>query len=279
MKELGQNRRIIDVVLIAGVIIGFIIVSVPVVSDVLATQAVTNTISRGDQNISSQPEEWKANLLANARKYNEYYTTDVNMDAQSILPYEEQLKCSEDGMMGWLEIDKINLVSTIYHGTDETSLASGAGHLEGTSLPVGGPGTHSVISAHSGSMTSRMFDDIRDLKSGDIVTLHVLGDELNYKVYGTEVFLPEEVQPHISVEQGRDLLTLLTCTPYGVNTHRLLVHAERTSETIEKDSFVEDIQESINSRTMPALIIAGIGAGVLIALEMARRRRRICRQT
>ena len=107
MKELGQNRRIIDVVLIAGVIIGFIIVSVPVVSDVLATQAVTNAISRGDQNISSQPEEWKANLLANARKYNEYYTTDVNMDAQSILPYEEQLKCSEDGMMGWLEIDYI----------------------------------------------------------------------------------------------------------------------------------------------------------------------------
>jgi len=144
-------------------------------------------------------------------------------------PDEEYMAClniAGDEMMGTVEIPKINIELPIYHTTDETVLERAAGHLEGSSLPVGGESTHAVISAHRGLPSASLFTDLDQLEEGDHFLLHVLDDTLAYEVDKISVVEPEETQD-LAVEEGEDLVTLLTCTPYGVNSHRLLVRGHR----------------------------------------------------
>lgn len=129
-------------------------------------------------------------------------------------------------MMGTVEIPKINIELPIYHTTDEDVLERAAGHLEGSSLPVGGESTHAVISAHRGLPSASLFTDLDQLEEGDHFLLHILDDTLAYEVDKISVVEPEETQD-LAVEEGEDLVTLLTCTPYGVNSHRLLVRGHR----------------------------------------------------
>ena len=136
------------------------------------------------------------------------------------------LNIAGDEMMGTVEIPKINIELPIYHTTDETVLERAAGHLEGSSLPVGGESTHAVISAHRGLPSASLFTDLDQLEEGDHFLLHVLDDTLAYEVDKISVVEPEETQD-LAVEEGEDLVTLLTCTPYGVNSHRLLVRGHR----------------------------------------------------
>lgn len=129
-------------------------------------------------------------------------------------------------MMGTVEIPKINIELPIYHTTDEAVLEQAAGHLEGSSLPIGGESTHAVISAHRGLPSASLFTDLDQLEEGDHFLIHVLDDTLAYEVDKITVVEPEETQD-LAVEEGQDLVTLLTCTPYGVNSHRLLVRGHR----------------------------------------------------
>lgn len=144
-----------------------------------------------------------------------------------IEPYAQQLIFDRDPMMSWVEIPSIDVSMPIYHGTSEEVLMAGAGHLEGTSLPVGGTSTHCVLTAHSGMRNLSMFDDIHSLEPGDLVLLHTMNKTLAYKMVDSEVVLPEEMES-LTIEPGADKVTLVTCTPYGVNDHRLLVHCVRT---------------------------------------------------
>ena len=141
--------------------------------------------------------------------------------------YERVLNLAGDGTMGELIIPKIGVDLPIYHYTDENSLSRGVGHVVNTSVPIGGASTHTVLAGHTGLPTATMLDRLDELASGDWFVIRVLGEDHAYRVYSTEVVLPEKVES-LSVERDRDLVTLVTCTPYGVNTHRLLVHAERT---------------------------------------------------
>ena len=143
--------------------------------------------------------------------------------------YDEQLDINGDGMMGGVEIPKIGVKLPIYHGTGDATLTHGAGHLLGSSLPVGGPGTHTILTAHSGMAGDRMFSDLPDLEEGDIFYLHVLGDKLAYQVDEITVSAPEDTS-HLTIAEGEDRCTLVTCTPFGVNTHRLLVRGTRITE-------------------------------------------------
>ena len=180
-------------------------------------------------------------------------------------------------MMSWVEIPSINVSMPIYHGTSEEVLMAGVGHLEGTSLPVGGTSTHCVLTAHSGMRNLSMFDDIHALGEGDLVLLHTLNQTLAYKVTGSEVVWPDEVGS-LGIEPGADKLTLVTCTPYGVNDHRLLVHCERT-EYVEQE--VAE-QKSLSARHWGKREVAALVVAVALALvaldvvihRLRRRRRR-----
>ena len=140
--------------------------------------------------------------------------------------YEDSLNIAGDGMMGIVEIPKIAIKLPIYHGTGDEVLQKAAGHLEGSSLPIGGESTHAVISAHRGLPSASLFTDLDQLEIGDHFLIHVLNETLSYEVDKISVVKPEETSS-LAVEEGKDLVTLLTCTPYGVNTERLLVRGHR----------------------------------------------------
>lgn len=163
-----------------------------------------------------------------SRSFNEQLAGEATeLPADRIEPYAQQLIFDRDPMMSWVEIPSIDVSMPIYHGTSEEVLMAGVGHLEGTSLPVGGTSTHCVLTAHSGMRNLSMFDDIHSLEPGDLVLLHTMNKTLAYKMVDSEVVLPEEMES-LTIEPGADKVTLVTCTPYGVNDHRLLVHCVRT---------------------------------------------------
>ena len=200
----------------------------PWVVDALEEYGVGATISEVSARVDSMPSGERQWYLDQARSYNQVLAgEEPDLDPADIVDYSRQLTYDRDPMMSWVEIPSIDVSMPIYHGTSESALMAGVGHLEGTSLPVGGASTHCVITAHSGMRNLRMFDDIRQLVPGDLVLLHTMGDTYAYRVTSSEVVWPDEVSS-LGIAPGEDLLTLVTCTPYGVNDHRLLVHCERT---------------------------------------------------
>jgi len=162
--------------------------------------------------------------------------------------YWDLINPQGDGVMGYLTIEKINVKLAIYHGTHEVVLDQGVGHLRGTSLPVGGNNTHAVLTTHTGLPSAKLFSDLDQLKEGDTFQVHILGQVLTYQVDQIAVVLPFEVD-YLKVAGGEDYLTLVTCTPYGVNDHRLLVRGKRI-ETPAEDLAKEE--ETINSETTAA---------------------------
>lgn len=162
-------------------------------------------------------------------------------------PYDTLLDLSGDGSMGTVEIPKISVTLPIYHGTSEEVLEKGAGHLAGSSLPVGGTSTHSVLTGHTGLSSARLFTDLTELEVGDVFFLHVLGETLPYEVDQVKVVLPENLSD-LSIIPGEDHCTLLTCTPYGVNTHRLLVRGTRT--TVDQAQETAETMEKVSSQWM-----------------------------
>lgn len=159
-------------------------------------------------------------------------TTD-GAAGQSSLGYEELLT-ADNGLMARLKIPSIDVDLPVYHGTTDEVLAKGVGHLEGTSLPVGGVDTHAVLTAHRGLASATLFNDLDKVKIGDRFTIEVAGDVLTYQVFETQVVEPSDTKTLVP-RAGQDLVTLVTCTPLGINSHRILVTAERVTPTPEKD--------------------------------------------
>ena len=181
--------------------------------------------------------------LAAAREYNKTISTvqieDVDKIKADLPPYEDLLNLANNGIMGYIEIPAINIDLPIYHGTTGAAMEKGAGHMEGTSLPVGGIGTHAVISAHSGMASAKLFTDLDKLKLGDMFFITVCNQKLAYEVDNIAVVEPTNIDL-IRIDTQQDYVTLLTCTPYGVNTHRLLVRGHRVDMAEEAISEVEE---------------------------------------
>lgn len=224
--------------------------------------------------------EWKR-----AEAYNKALLPSILPDSFAIAsaadePDKEYMSClniTDDGMMGIVEIPKINIKLPIYHTTDEDVLSKAAGHLEGSSLPVGGENSHAVISAHRGLPSAALFTDLDKLKEGDHFLIHVLDDTLCYEVDQISVVEPEETNS-LAVEDGEDLVTLLTCTPYGVNSHRLLVRGHR----VPYDS--EEIQEKETGNTPFSFhtsyllwVLVGLGITGIFILILYRRERKLAK--
>ena len=178
----------------------------------------------------------------------------------SPLPYAEQLTIG--GVMCYIDIPKINVYLPVQHGTDADTLEKSVGHVVGTSLPVGGSSTHAVLSAHSGLASSKLFSDIDQLTEGDTFYIHVLGDTLAYKVDAIHTVLPTDTSL-LQIEDGKDYVTLVTCTPFGVNTHRLLVRGHRVPYTPEQEATAAAEKPAASSWTQHYLTGLGIGLGAV----------------
>ena len=179
------------------------------------------------------------------------------------LPYAEQLTVG--GVICYIDIPKINVYLPVQHGTGAETLEKSVGHVVGTSLPVGGSSTHAVLSAHSGMASSKLFSDIDQLAEGDVFYIHVLGEVLAYKVDTIHTVLPTDTSL-LQIEDGKDLVTLVTCTPFGVNTHRLLVRGHRVPYTPEQEATAAAEKPAASSWTQHYLIGLGIGLGAVAVI-------------
>lgn len=174
------------------------------------------------------------------------------------LPYAEQLTVG--GVICYIDIPKINVYLPVQHGTDAETLERAVGHVVGTSLPVGGSSTHAVLSAHSGMASSKLFSDIDQLTESDTFYIHVLGDTLAYKVGSINTVLPTDTSL-LQIEDGKDYVTLVTCTPFGVNTHRLLVRGHRVPYVPEQETTAAEEKSTASSWTHHYLTGLGVGLG------------------
>ena len=179
------------------------------------------------------------------------------------LAYAEQLTVG--GVMACVDIPKINVYLPVQHGTDADTLERAVGHVVGTSLPVGGSSTHAVLSAHSGLASSKLFSDIDQLAAGDTFYIHVLGEALAYKVDAINTVLPTDTSL-LQIADGKDLVTLVTCTPFGVNTHRLLVRGHRVPYVPEQEATATVDKPAASSWTQHYLTGLGIGLGVVAVI-------------
>ena len=177
------------------------------------------------------------------------------LDEDQTAVYESLLDIGGTGIMGYLEIPEIDVVLPIYHGTDETILQIAIGHLEWTSLPVGGESSHCVVSGHRGLPSAKLFTDLDKLVEGDIFMFRVLDEVLTYEVDQILIIEPHEVQ-HLQIQEGKDLCTLVTCTPYGINSHRLLVRGHR----VENPEEAKVVRVTSDAMQIEPLIIAPIVA-------------------
>ena len=223
-------------ILITLIALGFLLY--PSFSNYINNKFAVSTISDYTEKINNVKDEEVDNLIKNINKYN--YDL-FNGTAENQLP--EYLNIHEGDVLGYIEIPSINIKLPIYHGTSVDILKKGVGVLEGTSLPVGGENTHSVLSAHTGLANQKLFTDIDKLKDGDVFYLHILKKDLAYKVNQIKVVHPDEID-ELKISDDKDYVTLLTCYPYGINTERLLVRGERTDLS---PSNVEQVQKEIST--------------------------------
>lgn len=233
-------------------------------------------------NYQEQVAQADTDKIENAKKlavaYNEAIANNVqlteNFSKDALLwaseDYKSQLNLTGTGIMGYIEIPAIDVNLPIYHGTDDNTLEYGIGHLLGTSLPVGGSSTHTVLTGHSGMASQRMFSDLDQLTEGDVFYLEVLGEKLAYQVDQIKTVLPHDTT-YLGIESDKDYCTLITCTPFGVNTHRLLVRGTRIPYEEAEEIIKENPPEENQVSTWEQEYLKGlfISLGVVAALGLA----------
>lgn len=267
-KQKKQSKRLTVLVPIVIFMIGAGIFLYPVLSNYLSSLDHNNTIQTYLAQLSTTDQAQLDSLWNEANLYNDRLAGEVLRDpfvegSGYVIDenYDQVLNPNGDGVMGYIEIEKIDVHLPIYHGTSEEVLKKGVGHLEFTSLPVGGLNRHSVLSTHRGLPSSLLFTRLDELEIGDTFNIHLLNEVHCYQVDSIETILPEELS-FLQLDPNQDLVTLLTCTPYGVNTHRLLVRGHRIE-------YVEPVQEEIESSSLPKWLkeyIVSIGIGVVLLL-------------
>lgn len=242
-------KKVLPTILIVLVFLaGIAIFLYPTVSDYLYEKNSTRAITEHSEKLSKLSPEVIAEEKKAVRRYNKslfenavVLTDPFDPDAYPITDGEYTELLAFDDVMAYIEIPAINVYLPIYHGTEEETLFRGVGHLENTSLPAGGESTHAVLSAHCGLPSARLFTDLNLLREGNIFRIHVLDEKLTYQVYDIETVNPDD-RSSLFIQKGEDLVTLITCTPYGKNTHRLLVHGRRIEEkdeTLTKEPIIE----------------------------------------
>ena len=236
MKKYGRQITTVVVVLVFFVGCGLLVY--PTFSDWWNSLHQSRAIMTYAEVVAKIDTEQYEEIWNAAYAYNEEIATDGVewvLDDETRARYESLLNLSDNGAMGYITIPKIDVMLPLYHGTSESVLQTSIGHLEGTSLPVGGPSSHSVLSGHRGLPSARLFSDLDRLVVGDRFTLNILDQVLTYEVDQIRIVEPTDLAP-LMIEKGKDYCTLVTCTPYAINTHRLLVRGHRVeNEVLEKE--------------------------------------------
>lgn len=282
-----MKKKIIE---ISFILMGIILIAYPIISACISSYNQTIAISNYQETIDNLTEKEKEEELEKARKYNEEMEETVSVDISLSTPTQEGEYVSYLNVlnigeaMAYISIPKIDTYLPIYHGLSEEVLQSGVGHLETTALPVGGLGTHCVLAGHTGLVRTKIFDDINKLKEKDKFYIYVLGETLTYEVDKIDVVLPENTDT-IVVEKDKDYITLVTCTPYMINSHRLLVRGvrieneEAESEDIENKVDIQNINENRRNNIVISIIILVIITIILMSYILINRKIKFRKKT
>lgn len=275
-----MKRNILKYTLTLTFFIGIGLLLYPFISDYVNSRHQSRVVENYQDSVSKLDDSEKQALFQKAAEYNQRLasTKDAFYHPELVAGYEDTLDITGTGIMGYLNIDKIDLELPIYHSVDDDVLQIAVGHLPGTSLPVGGKGTHTVLSGHRGLPRARLFSDLDKLEPGDRFTITVLSEVFTYQVEHTESVEPYEVDD-LQLEPGKDLCTLFTCTPYGINTQRLFVRAKRVQNDEIQERRIYYTNEAY--RVTPAIVAPILAAPVLLFLYVlvlisdSRRKRRL----
>ena len=267
-----MKKRLSTIFIIIVFFAGLSMLLYPTVSDYINSLNHRNAISEYTSTVESLDAEERERLLAAAIEYNEWLAAKgpvslVHLSNDEKALYNSLLNISGNGIMGYIEIPSINVSLPIYHGTEETILQIGVGHLEASSLPVGGESSHSVLSGHRGLPSAKLFTNIDRLVEGNIFTIHILGETFTYEVDQIEIVLPNELNT-LTIENGQDYCTLVTCTPYGINTHRLLVRGHRIENLPDNVDAETGSAQTLGRLVSPYIIIVALEAPVLLIIIM-----------
>ena len=265
MKKKKKNSRIITIALLLILLAGLSLLLYPVVADYWNSFRQSQVIANYSEDLASIDKEKYDKMIEDARAFNQKLLRRSNpyiLDEEMQAEYEKLLDVSGVGAMGYIEIPSIKCSVPIYHGTSDAVLQIAIGHLEWTSLPVGGESTHCVLSGHRGLPSAKLFTDLDKVMVGDVFVLRILDEILTYEVDQILIVNPDETQS-LLIEDGKNLCTLVTCTPYGINTHRLLVRGHRI-ENIESAKTIRITADA--SQIEPMLIAPIVAAPILLVL-------------
>ncbi|MBE6845537.1 MAG: class C sortase [Ruminococcus sp.] len=270
-----KKIRILSTVLpIVLLFVGLSVMLYPVISDWWNSKVQSRAVASYDRTVSEMGYSKTQILLDQAKKYNEALNSLQRpfTDYEQVEGYDETLDISGTGIMGYISIPAINSELVIYHSTSDEVLNIAAGHLQGTSLPVGGEGTHSVISAHRGLPSAKLFSELDKLVVGDTFTITILDEILTYEVETIYIVEPDEIDKLLTVP-GKDYVTLMTCTPYGINTHRLLIRSKRIDTFHESNINITADAAPVDSMVIVPFIALPLLGG-LIAIWTVRGRKK-----
>ena len=247
-----------------GFLVGICILLYPTLSEYWNSKTQSRAVTDYESVLENLNEDAYKLLFENAHAYNKalYETNYPLIDYKNVPGYYETLSVTDNDMIGYLKIDRIGVELPIYHGTSDAVLNKGVGHLEGSSLPVGGENTHCIMSAHRGLPSSKLFTDLDRVELGDTFQIVVLDQVLTYQVDFIKIIEPNDVS-NMQIIEGGDYCTLFTCTPYGINTHRLVVRGIRI-ETIEEKPIIYVSNEAF--RIEPLLVTPAVAAPMLLVL-------------
>lgn len=238
-----MKNKIIGILVVLFFAVGYGVLNYPVFGTLYNQMRGKKVLDSYNEAVQTMDEGKRKQYWKEAEEYNEMLVKEnpqlsdafSQEEKRADSAYNHVLNMEESGVMGALEIPKISLYLPIYHGTSAEVLEKGVGHLEGSSLPIGGKDTHAVLTGHRGLPSAELFSNLDQLERNDEFYIHILGKTLAYKVFNVETVKPEETG-HLTIAKGQDRVTLVTCTPYGVNTHRLLIHAKRVPYKEKEDN-------------------------------------------
>lgn len=253
-----KKSSFVTAILIAAFLAGALLLLYPTVSDYWNSFHQSRAIASYAEQVADLDDNTYDQIWADARAYNETLDNSTSrfvMTEEQKKIYEALLNIADNGVMGYIEIPKIKCNLPIYHGTDEAVLQIAIGHVQGSSLPAGGESTHCVLSGHRGLPSAKLFSDLDQLTEGDVFLLRVLDETLTYEVDQIRTVLPDELDD-LAIEEGKEYCTLVTCTPYGINSHRLLVRGHR----VENQASASTIRVTADAMQIEPLLIAPLVA-------------------
>ena len=267
--------------MVCGMLAGVFLLLYPSVANYWNSFHQTRALIGYNDSVAAMTKAEYKEILDSAREYNKKLSQsgiEWNMSDEDKAKYNEELAVDESGIMGYISIPKVHIKLPIYHGTDEKVLQIAIGHIEGSSLPVGGKGTHCIVSGHRGLPSAKLFTDVDKIKEGDTWTMTVLNETITYECDQIRIVEPEDLS-EVQIIEGEDLCTLVTCTPYGINSHRLLVRGHRIANAQEAqvirvtgDALQIDPTIVAPVVAMPMLLILLIGLLADSARKRSRRR-------